>query len=551
MPDPRPSNVNAKLDLLRQKFRNKVIGEFDALDQVIESIRSGHDVQEQMALSYRILHRLAGSAGTFGLSRLGEEARALELGVQRVLEERRDDTSSAVIDEKLRERIVGLRSLLESENEWHHQNQAAEPEQNETSRPLADLTEPAVLVAEPDEARARRLIDALNLYGYQARWMSDAAQLPNEGDAPPSVLIICDEEFLAVGNRLPDSFIELPIICVGDTDSIPRRYALASAGAEAFFCEPLNLPALADHVERLLTDHADTASGKVLIVDDDPELMEHYQLVLSGGGMDVQTVAGDPSLLLPALAEFRPDIVLMDVQMGDVSGPALARMLRFEPEWLSLPIIYLSAEQNRELQLDALAKGGDDFLTKPVSDSFLLRTVRVRCYRAKQLDKLVSRDSLTGLLKHSLAKAEVAKEHARSRRMKHVSVVAMLDLDHFKAVNDTHGHRAGDLVIKGLANLLRHRLRKTDIIGRYGGEEFLVALPDCSAEKAEEMLASVCRDFSQLPFEGNAGSFSVTLSVGMSSLPDYQHPEDAINAADQALYERKENGRNGVTTASL
>ncbi|HKK56465.1 diguanylate cyclase [Marinobacter sp.] len=550
MPDIRPGNVNAKLAVLRQKFCDKVIGEFDALDRAIESIRSGQDVQQQMALAYRILHRLAGSAGTFGLARLGDEARILELGVQQVLEERRHGTSpSAVIDEKLGNRIVGLRSLLESRDQRPEPEQL--PEQGDRASPQADPTEPAVLVVEPDEALARRVIDGLGLYGYQARWMSDATQLANAGGPLPSALIVRDETFLATGNQLPRSFIELPIICVGDHDTLSQRYALASAGAEAFFCEPLDLPALADHVDRLLADHADAVTGKVLIVDDDRELMEHYQLVLSHSGMDVEVVAGDPSVLLPALAEFRPDIVLMDVQMGDISGPALARMLRFDPQWLSLPIIYLSAEQNRELQLDALANGGDDFLTKPVSDAFLLRTVRIRCYRARQLDKLVSRDSLTGLLKHSLANIEVAKEHARCQRMQHVSVVAMLDLDHFKAVNDSHGHRAGDLVIKGLANLLRHRLRKTDIIGRYGGEEFLVALSDCSVEKAEELLVSVCQDFSRLLFKGSEGSFSVTLSVGLASLPDYRHPDDAIEAADQALYRRKENGRNGVTKASL
>lgn len=547
MPDTRPGNVNAKLEVLRQKFRDKVIGEFDSLDRIIESIHSGHDVQQQMALAYRILHRLAGSAGTFGLARLGDEARILELGVQEVLEERRDDPfSSAVIDATLLERIVGLRSLLESTDEGYD---AKQPKQGRGGSSEADLTEPCVFVVEPDEDLARRLIDGLALYGYQTRWLSDVAQLLRQGGPLPSALIIRDEAFLAIGNQLPRSVVELPIIGIGDNDTVARRYELASAGAAAFFCEPLNLPALAEQVERLLADRADAVSGKVLIVDDDPELMEHYQVVLSNAGMDVQTVAGDPSALLPALAEFRPDIVLMDVQMGDVSGPALARMLRFDPQWLSLPIIYLSAEQNRESQLDALANGGDDFLTKPVSDSFLLRTVRVRCYRARQLDKLVSRDSMTGLLKHSLAKAEVDKEHARCQRTQHVSVVAMLDLDYFKLVNDTQGHRAGDLVIKGLANLLRRRLRKTDIIGRYGGEEFLVTLADCSVEKAEELLISVCHDFSQLLFEGSKSSFSVTLSAGMASLPVYQHPDDAIGAADQALYERKANGRNGVTKA--
>jgi diguanylate cyclase (GGDEF)-like protein len=135
--------------------------------------------------------------------------------------------------------------------------------------------------------------------------------------------------------------------------------------------------------------------------------------------------------------------------------------------------------------------------------------------------------------------------------MHHDSVVAMLDLDHFKKVNDSQGHRAGDLVIKGLANLLRHRLRKTDVIGRYGGEEFIVVLPDCTLERGQTVLKAVCEDFSRIVFEGGAGEFSVTLSVGMASLPDYDHPEEAIEAADRALYERKRAGRNGVTAVSL
>jgi diguanylate cyclase (GGDEF)-like protein len=411
--------------------------------------------------------------------------------------------------------------------------------------------EPVVLVIEPDEQQGELLAKSLSLYGYESRLLREIGQWLDRPDIQPSIIVVRDEEFLAGSDKLAHTFPDLPVICLSATDSYAQRYALASAGAEAFYSEPLNLPLIADHLERLLTDHADAATGRVLIVDDDPELREHYLLVLASGGMEVCTVAGDPSRLMPLLYEFRPDIVLMDVQMGDVSGPALARMIRFEPEWLSLPVVYLSAEGDREVQLEALAKGGDDFLTKPVSDSFLLRTARRRCYRARQLDKLVSRDSLTGLLKHALAKAEVEKEHARCQRMKHVSAVAMLDLDHFKNVNDTQGHRAGDLVIKGLANLLRHRLRKTDIIGRYGGEEFLVALPDCDMDQAVSVLEAVCQDFSRIVFEGSSGKFSVTLSVGLSSLADYGDADSAVEAADQALYNRKRAGRNGVTVAPL
>ena len=544
MSDPTANDVSAKLEALRQRFFDKAIDEFDALNQVVEQIRSKRATCDDLSQAYRILHRLAGSAGTFGFSSLGEEARRLELVIKPVVDGCPDsEPSSMPVDEDFCQRLSVLPSLLDMGDTKTGDQPLERPE------PGDDKSD--VLIIEPDQKRAEMLMEGLTLYGYPSRWQPAVEGWQKHVESKPAVVIIRDEALLANSVQLPDLLIGLPIICVGAADSFTRRYALAREGAAAFYCEPLNLPELADHIQRLLADHTDAATGRVLIVEDDTELMEHYRLVLTRGGMEARTVAGDPSLLLPVLAEFRPDIILMDVQMGDISGPALARMLRFEPEWLSVPIIYLSVEQDRELQLDALAKGGDDFLTKPVSDSFLLRAALIRCYRAKQLDKLVSRDSLTGLLKHSLVKAEIAREHARCQRLRHESCVAMLDLDHFKKVNDTQGHRAGDLVIKGLANLLRHRLRKTDIIGRYGGEEFIVALPDCSMEWAEHILKSVCEDFSRIVFEGNGGKFTVTLSGGLAALAEYPDSEEAIEAADQALYQRKRAGRNGVTAAAL
>lgn len=123
----------------------------------------------------------------------------------------------------------------------------------------------------------------------------------------------------------------------------------------------------------------------------------------------------------------------------------------------------------------------------------------------------------------------------------------MLDLDHFKQVNDRYGHRTGDLVIKGLANLLRHQLRKSDVIGRYGGEEFVVALPNCSLTDASRVLQSVCERMAGIVFHSDGQEFTVTLSVGIVPLQNYLTSDDAIDAADQALYRQKQAGRNGVT----
>lgn len=371
-----------------------------------------------------------------------------------------------------------------------------------------------LLILEPDQKLADLISQGLALYGYRLR---------------------------SLHNR--------PVICFSEAHDFTTRYRLACLGVDACLDEPQDIPALADLIEQLLAEGLATLTGRVMIVDDDNELLEHYRLVLTSGGMEVRAL-NDPSRLLSELSEFRPDILLMDVQMGQYDGPVLARMLRFQAEWLSLPIIFFSSEEDRDLQLDVLARGGDDFVTKPVSDEFLLRTARVRCYRARQLGKLVSLDSLTGLLKHALAKIELNREYARCTRTGHDSVVAMLDLDHFKQVNDSYGHGTGDMVIKALSNLLRHRLRNTDIIGRYGGEAFVVVLPECSLEKAVEVLEALNQDFARLVFNGGSEEFSVSFSAGVAALNAYESGEQALEAADRALYQRKRAGRNGVSVAS-
>lgn len=268
--------------------------------------------------------------------------------------------------------------------------------------------------------------------------------------------------------------------------------------------------------------------------------------MLGQAGIETRLVT-DPRNLLSELSAFNPDLVLMDVQLGSRSGIHLARMIRYESRWLGLPIIYLSAEDNPEDQLDALSRGADEFLVKPVTDRYLVRAVRIRCQRARQLSDLMNKDSLTGLLKHSLIKQEVGRELARCRRDGRPSCVVMLDIDHFKAVNDTWGHSQGDVVIRALANMLRLRLRESDRVGRYGGEEFLLVLPHCDEDSAAQLIDSIRLGFSDIDFGTGEQRFRVTCSAGVAMINRFDHAEGAITAADKALYARKQSGRNGVT----
>ena len=152
--------------------------------------------------------------------------------------------------------------------------------------------------------------------------------------------------------------------------------------------------------------------------------------------------------------------------MPNCHGKELAAAIRQENAYLPIPIVFLSAEDDTSKQLDVMTIGGDDFLVKPIHPEHLVAAVVTRAKRFRALRGLMVRDSLTGLLNHTTTNEQTKIELARARRIKNSLSFALLDIDHFERVNDQYGHPAGDRVIKSLSNLLKKRLRATDVIGR-------------------------------------------------------------------------------------
>jgi diguanylate cyclase (GGDEF)-like protein len=199
--------------------------------------------------------------------------------------------------------------------------------------------------------------------------------------------------------------------------------------------------------------------------------------------------------------------------------------------------------------MSALLKAGDDFVTKPISDNALVAAVFARAQRARLLSNALSRDSLTGLLKHADIKEQVAIELERALRSGNQASVVMLDIDHFKKVNDSYGHPAGDNVIRALANLLRQRLRRVDSLGRYGGEEFLAVLPECPPDQAQRIIDEIRQRFADLRFIVEGTEFAVTLSAGIACTDAESSASELLERADRALYAAKEAGRDRVCQA--
>ena len=231
---------------------------------------------------------------------------------------------------------------------------------------------------------------------------------------------------------------------------------------------------------------------------------------------------------------------------GAEVGLELATVIRQKQDYVGVPIVFLSGEVDLEKQLAAMGLGADDFLVKPIVPVHLIAAVTHRAQRARVLRSFMIRDSLTKLLNHVAIKEQLELEILRARRKGAALAFGILDLDHFKSVNDQYGHATGDQVIKNLARLLQRRLRATDVIGRYGGEEFAIVLTDVDGAQGVAVADQLRSAFEDMPQLAADQTFGVTLSCGIATFPAYSDAIGLAQAADKALYEAKRAGRNRI-----
>lgn len=284
---------------------------------------------------------------------------------------------------------------------------------------------------------------------------------------------------------------------------------------------------------------------RILIVDDSKSQALYTEKVINAAGMITEKVIS-PMEVWEVLESFQPEMILMDVYMPECNGVELAKVIRQDKHYINIPIIYLSGEEDKDRQLAAMAEGGEDFLTKPVDPRHLLSTIRTRGSRARELAQLIARDSLTGLYNHTHILKALDDQLKQAKRNNTPLCFVMVDIDHFKQVNDNHGHPVGDDVIKNLALFLSQRLRKTDFIGRYGGEEFAIVLPNVGIIDARYIMDEIRHNFSHL-LHGGLAAIRSTFSCGIA-LYQGQKTSELIDLADQAMYLAKRDGRNCVKT---
>jgi two-component system cell cycle response regulator len=301
---------------------------------------------------------------------------------------------------------------------------------------------------------------------------------------------------------------------------------------------------------------------KILIAEDESAFRNLLEEILVIWGYEV-VVARDGNEAYRILqSENAPKLAILDWKMPGIEGVEICRRIRNNPAEFYTYIILLTSQQRDEDIVNGMEAGADDYIIKPFKHNEL--RVRLRAGRRiielqdellavrKILQAKATHDSLTGLLNHEEILDVLNKELARSGRDGICVSIIMVDIDHFKFVNDSYGHLAGDAVLRIIAQRMHAMMRTYDAIGRYGGEEFLVVLPECCMECAtafaERLRSCICRE----KLDTSEGAIPVTISLGVAtSVKKGRGSEHSlVKAADTALYKAKENGRNRVEIAT-
>jgi diguanylate cyclase (GGDEF)-like protein len=486
-----------------------------------------------------------------GLSGLHQIAHGLEQKVLSHFDQDESDVLSSQAMAELNAQIIAFRARIFSylEGSVTTVTDRRKPADSKTVTDYVAASQICFVTLQPQNWQG--LIVQLGFYNIRAEIYAPDARWT--GPQEPSIMLVdamqmgvdrfCEQVEFLRGQFASSTVIGLNL--QSDFETLKR-----ALGAGCDYCYPAATPqaAIMSRIVKL-SSNEEEPPYRVLVVEDSKTAAMVIRRSLSEAGMESLAISR-PQEVLTSLAKFQPDLVLMDMFLPGCTGVEVTRIIRQHPEFLSTPVVYLSAATNVALQVDALRLGGDHFLTKPFNPVILNAVVKSKIERYRALRRTMFHDSLTGLLNHLTCKQRLDSMLQTAAQEGTPLCVAMVDIDHFKKVNDTYGHPMGDQVIRSMAWLLKQRVRKTDAVGRYGGEEFMVILPGTQAEHAFQLLEAIREDFSRIRHVATEQTFSATFSSGVAQWKAGVSSEALISQADAMLYQSKRDGRNRVTIAT-
>lgn len=528
-------DFHEKISLLIDKYKKNIPRKINEIVTLCEQLNNKWDNKILVDLHCKV-HALHGSAAMYGFSKLEKTAERFEFFLKNLM----DTKPSADQMARLPQFCQMLLDVADIKS-----TAAFSVEKNE----LLIQNHIIYYLTSPDVKHSPQKLH-FDQFGYITKIIHDVATFKKLLDESLPELIIIDikclnEELEELLKKIksPKLTLAIPIFFLGDSDNFLLHLQAVRAGGDGYFASPFKEEEI---ITKLAVLHnEDNKPYKVLLIEDEPEVAQVYETILQYAGI-ATLVINQPVFVDKALHEFNPDLILTDIYMPICSGLELAKIIRQRDAYAHIPIIFLSVEEDLLKQLHAVSMGADDVIKKSMDPSFLVSTIKNRIKRYHALQSLIIKDHLTSALNHVSIIQALESEVRTANRFQQPLTVAMINLDNCQLINDNYGYIVGDRVIKTLYLMLCDRLRKTDIIGRYSSECFLVVMPNTTVQATVVVMNELKEYFSQMVFTNLGESFLTTFSAGVAGFPPCLSVESFIHTVNEALLKAKQVGGNSV-----
>lgn len=533
------NEIELKLSQLRDEYKNKLPEKVSEINGIWNKLQSQTDT-ETLNNFHRMIHSLHGSAATFGYAEIAQVANNFENLAKSFIDSKDLIQTSATQVEEFIKQLTALISANESDTTLNNKFKKS------------DTQNMLIYLLDNDKSWQTSLVLQMKSFGYEVICFDKANSFIEKlNQQIPAILII---NINTINDELQNLLLEkvkepetlIPIIFISTNGEFSLRLKSVRLGGKGFFIKPFLIDDLIERMDKLLKSDAELY--RILIIDDEIDVANYNAAILEQANMKTCVITKAIEID-KALHEFNPDLILIDLVMPECNGVELAAIIRQQNLFQSTPIIYLSAESDPLKQLNAMKLGADDFITKSTESIYLIMKIRNRIERYKKLSSMMDRDNLTGLYNHSFLLKQLEIELKESMLLHNPLSIVILDLDNIKSINTTYGHQAGDHVLKSLGLMIRKRLNQNEIVGRYGGEKFMIILPNTPAETAKSTIDELRRHFLTINYSWNEQIFNSSFSAGIASFPEFPKSAALITAADEALENSTKTGRNKVSIA--
>lgn len=529
------SEIAQKLQRLRGSYRESLPQRLWEIRDCWEAFVLGHERSGVAEELYHHLHRLAGSAKTFGLPRVSAAAR-------RCLEELRPVCNQSDASLSPQARQICEDSLDEIADCLWQTGPVEEFVVTESPHQPGSAAGISIF-AMPGDAALSELAERLRQKDY------GVTVHPHTADPVPdqeSNAILIDLNLVAPGaeDALLSRYQGQAVGALAGINDFEARVRAVRMGAQALFTRPFDLAEITLWLDNYLGLREENA-GRIIYVTGGRAKLAGIDAYLKRQGYRVESLT-NLEALLKNLSGFDPELIVIDSPDGPFSAREIAAAVRVDLKALALPILVVG---NPEIATGESTPRIASVQFTPDDPQLLLAAIRDLLCRGRLLRSMMIRDSLTLLPNHGECHNQLRLALLRAERQGQSLCVGMVDIDHFKAINDRLGHAHGDRVLRNTARFIARTLRRTDVVGRYGGEEFLIILPDTDLGNARQIADALRKGYAAFNQGQENDPLHATLSIGLAAYPSFHSPEGLLRAADESMYKAKQDGRNRTVAA--